>query len=235
MKLNKPKKSKLYQEEDESSSESKSSGGVAPWAITDRSKFKSLAKSSQTDGLRAPEFWVAEDEKRQIRFIDDDAIVAIRMYVIRGKNNRPERYVAPAEGEDDLFASVLNLRSQMFFIMRIIDIDGYTPKKGPNKGKKVTNQPKFYLLGSRTYEQVRMSCSEVPGIKLNSGNVVVCRSGSGNQTTYTFIPKAAVMTPVMKTALLKFPKWTDYYKPPTASQQRAIVARLGASEDSSDE
>lgn len=230
MLIKKKKKKSLYAEE----ASTAKSDGVASWAITDRSQFRALAKSAKTEGMRAPEFWVAEDERRTIRFVDDDARVVFKMYnVMRG--GKPMKYIQPPEGEPDLFASVMGLRASTYFLFRIIDVDGYTPKKGPNKGKKVTNQPKFYIVGSRQYEQIRLQCIEVTGQPLNSGNVIVVRSGSGKNTVYTFIPRPGGLTPAMKSAILKFPKWKDYYKPLSVKQQREVVASMGGDVDGDDD
>lgn len=176
--------------------------------------------------MRAPEFWLADGDRKTIRFVDDDAIAAVRMYNVMSRG-RPNKYVAPPEGEVDLFASELGLRAGRYFIFRIIDVDGYVSKKGPNAGKRVKNTPKFYVVGSRIYEQIRLQCIDTTGEPLNSGNVIACRAGEGQGTVYTFIPRPGAKTPEIKAAIMKFPKWTDFYRPPSESQQRTIVAQQG--------
>jgi len=209
------------------------SSGVASWAITDPSKFKQVAVQAKSDGLRAPEFWLKDGDRKQIRFLDKDAVASFRVYnqKVGGKWHK---FVAPPEGETDLFASALGLRSQPMFVFRIIDIEGYTPTKGKNAGKPVKNAPRFYVVGARVYEQIR-AMVEVTGQDLNDGNVVACRSGTGTNTAYTFIPRPGILSPAMKEVRLKFPKWQEFYKPVTLKQQREAVALLGGGDPSEED
>lgn len=227
MKVIKKKKTSLYsgREREESSERS---GGVASWAITDRSQFSSLAKASAAEGQRAPELWVQDGERRPVHFIDTDAIASFMVYNIKA-GNRYTKYIAPPEGETDLFASTLHLRPQRMFLFRCIDIDGYVPKKGPKKGMKQTDLPRFYLIGSRQYDQIKQ-ITDVSGQALNDGILMICRSGSGTNTVYSYIPRPHTLTGKQRQAIAKFPKWKEYYKPATVAQQRAAVAAAGGGE-----
>lgn len=231
LKLDKSKKKKgLYKQSDSASS---SPSGVAAWAVTDRSKFRELSTVAKTEGRFTPEFWVPEGERRHIAFVDEDAIAAFRVYNVK-RNGRFTKVVAPPEGGEDLMAT-MGMRSQLMFLFRVIDMDGYVPKKGPNAGKRVRNAPKFYLVGNRMYDQIKLQCVEVHGNRLNSGTVVVVRSGSGRQSVYTFIPKIGGRTPEIRKAIANFPKWQDFYAPPTVSQQRSIVGSIESEDDGGDE
>lgn len=227
----KSKKTKgLYSQSD---SESPSPSGVGSWAITDRNKFRELSKVAKTEGRFTPEFWVPDGERRDIAFVDEDAVAAFRVYNVK-RNGRFTKVVAPPEGEEDLMAA-MGMRSQLMFLFRVIDIEGYVPKKGPNAGKRQRFQPKFYLVGNRMYDQIKLQCVEVSGSRLNSGIVKVVRSGSGRQSVYTFIPKIGGRTPEIRKAILNFPKWQEFYAPPTLSQQRSIVGSVDTDDDGGEE
>lgn len=227
LKLDKSKKKKgLYERSD---SESRPQSGVGNWAVTDRSKFRELSSVAKSEGRFTPEFWVPENERRDIAFVDEDAVAAFRVYNVK-RNGRYTKIVAPPEGAEDLMAT-MGMRSQLMFLFRVVDIDGYVPKRGPNAGKRQRNQCKFYLVGNRMYDQIKLQCVEVHGNRLNSGIVKVVRSGTGRQSVYTFIPKLGGRTPEIRRAIANFPKWQDFYSPPSVSQQRSII---GSVDDESD-
>lgn len=203
-------------------------GGTASWAETDSSKFSSLAKQSMMESRRAPEFWVNDGESRLIRFVDQDAVVSFRAYRLK-VGGRWRRFVAPAEGEPDLFASQLDMRPQQVFVFRVIDIEGYTNKKG----KRFANQPRFLVAPTRMYDQIRMVAREF-GEPLNSFNIKMSRSGQGTNTTYMFMPKPGPMTTEMKKALATFPKWKEYYAPTSLAIQKQVVSGHSTDDEDND-
>lgn len=218
MKVITKKKANLYDNE-----------GIASWADTDRTRFKLLAKQAKVMGRRAPEFWVNDGESRLIRFLDDDAVVSFLAYrmKLRGKWTR---YTKPTDGKPDLFASKLGLKPGRVFVFRMIDIEGYEDKKG----KRYTNQGRFLVASNKMYEQLKMLARESE-ISLNDQNIKMSRSGSGQTTTYMFVPKPpSSLTPEMKKAAANFPKWKDYFQPPTTSEQKSIVSIVGSSTDDED-
>lgn len=198
---------------------------VASWADTNPSNFASLAKQAKQSGQRAPEFWVSNGESRLVRFLDHDATVSFKVYRLK-VNGRWQKYVQPKPGKQNYFESALGLRPQQQFVFRVIDIEGYTNKR---TGKKLSNLPRFYVVGARVYEQIRMLCKENSDSgPLNSYNIRVGRSGEGTETTYTFIPKSPTpLDPMMKKAIGTFPHWTEFYKPTSESQQQTVMAQVG--------
>lgn len=220
IKFKKKKKASLYDDE-----------SIASWADTDRSRYRALAKAAKIAGRRAPEFWVKDGDSRLIRFLDEDAVVSFQCYRFQ-LNGKWVRFTKPVDGKPDLFASRLGLRAGRVFVYRIIDIEGYVNKRG----KKITNQPKFLVASNRMYEQTRMLAKESE-VELNEQNIKVSRSGGGQDTTYMFVLKPkSKLTPEMKKAAANFPKWKDYFRPPTTSEQKTIVASYApGSEDDDDE
>jgi hypothetical protein len=218
-KLKKKKRVDLYSEE-----------GIASWADTDRSRYRALAKAAKIAGIRAPEFWVRDGESRLIRFLDEDAVVSFLCYKMK-LNGRWVRYTKPVDGKPDLFASKLGLRPGRVFVYRIIDIQGYVNKRG----KKITNQGKFLVASNKMYEQTRLVARESE-LDLNEQNIKMSRSGSGPDTTHVFILKpVSPLTPEMKKAAASFPKWKDYFKPPTTSEQKSIIASYAPGGDDDDD
>lgn len=206
-----------------------SSAGVASWAVTDPSKFRRIAKEAKFQGQRPPEFWVKDGERRGVLFVDEDAVACFQMYRVPVGNNKYDSFVQPPEGEPDLFANVLDLRPQRQFLFRVIDLDGYTDKKG----KQVKNVPRFYRVGARQYEQLMLTVSET-GIKLNKQIIRVCRTGGGTNTVYTFIPRPGGHTNETRKVLEKFPKWQEHYRPLSQAEQRRIVEKSGKLSDEND-
>ena len=229
-KLGKKKKRFDFGGDEEESSSPYKDSGVAKWAETDSSRFQRLSKQAKAMGQRAPEFWVKDGESRLVRFVDSDAVVSFECYRFK-YNGRWSRFTRPRPGKPDLFASKLGLRPQRVFVFRLIDIDGYTDRRG----KKMTNLPRFFVVSNRLYDQLQMLASEV-GEDLNEFNIKVSRTGQGRDTTYLFIPKqGSPMTSQMKKAISAFPKWQDVYKPLTTDQQRSLVGNVVGSEDDDDE
>ena len=221
------KKKKASLEEDGSSS--LYSGGAPSWAITDPKKFGTLAKQARVEQRRIPELWIRDGEGRLVRYLDEDPVVSFQAYRMQ-LNGRWQRFVRPIDGKPDLFASRLGLRPSRMFVYRIIDIDGYTDKKG----KKFTNLPRFHVVGVRQFEQNRLLVEEHE-TTLNAQNIKIKRSGSGQNTTYLLIPKQpSPLTLEMKKAAANFPKWQEFFQPPTTSQQKSMLASIGGGEDDED-
>lgn len=240
MKLNKPFKKKVRNDDDEESSlysgkKNRSEEGgeslVADWAVTDSTKFKRMSKDAKMEGKRAPELWIPDGKSRLVRYIDEEPIVAMRIYRVKVKG-KWRMYVAPAPGKTDLFASVLELRSSTAFLYRVIDINGYTDKKG----KEHKNLPRFQIASTRAFDQITMMAEENSDAgALNDYNVKISRTGTGTSTTYMYMPRpASPMTPEMKKAAAQFPKFTDYYRPLNRAQQEALIVSLGKSIDEDD-
>jgi hypothetical protein len=245
MKLEKPFKKKVRNDDDESPlhksvskerEERSSSGGspaVADWAVTG-GNWKRLSKESKVEGRRAPELWVPDGESRTVRFIDDEPIASFKVYKMK-HNGKWRTFVAPAPGQTDLFATAMGLKATRIFLFRVIDIDGYKNKEG----KEFKNQPRFLCASTRIFDNIQMMAEDnADAGNLSDYNVRIRRSGTGTNTTYNYMPRpASQMTPEMKKAAASFPKFTDYYRPPSKAQQEAIAISHGKSvaEDEDDD
>lgn len=222
----KKKKSSLYNSVSDNEPSSSSSSGGGDWAVTDPRKFRELAQQAQTENRRAPEVWVRDGSSVLLRFLDEGPLACISVYKFR-VNGRWAKFTKPADGDPDLFATSLGLRPSKIFIYRAIDISGYTNKQG----KKLRNIPRFYVATVRQYEQLQQLSKEVE-LPLNKFDIKISRSGSGTNTTYLFIPKPpTVMAVEQKKAAAAFPDFHAYYAPIPLSQQKSIVASVGASTD----
>ena len=241
MKLERPFKKKISDEDDDSSmyrdrekSEPEKSSSIADWACTDSSKFKKLSKEAKIEGRRAPEVWVPEGQKRLVRFIEDEPIVSFKVYKMK-HNGKWRMFVKPADGMTDLFATAMGLRATRVFLFRVVDINGYKDKQG----KEHRNQPRFLVASSKVFDNIQMMAEENSDAgSLSEYNVSISRMGSGTSTTYQYMPKPPTpMTPEMKKAAANFPRFTDFYKPASRSQQEAIAVSHGKSvdEDEDDE
>lgn len=211
--------------------ESNESGSpaIADWAVTDDSKFSRLSKEAKIESRRAPELWIPDGQERLVRYIDDKPAASFKVYNIQ-HNGKWRSFVAPAEGKPDLFASVLGLKASRVFLWRVIDINGYKDKQG----KEHKNQPRFHVTKTKLFDQLQaiIKESETP---LNEFNIKITRTGTQTNTTYSFFPKApSAMTPEMLKVAANFPKFTDYYRPPSLSQQEAFVIARGKSLPSTD-
>lgn len=240
MKVNRPfkfgnsdkkKKKKLYEEEDESSSK-KANSSIGSWAETDPDKFNQLAEDSKRDSKRPPEMWVPDGQSRALRFIDNEPVAAFSVYRFK-KNGKWVMYVKPAEGDVDLFASRLGLKASKVFLYRVIDIDGYTNKKG----KTFTNIPRFLRAPIRMFETIRGLKEEIDDeTELNKIVVKLRRSGTATNTTYQFLPKSPTpLTAEQKKVIADFPNWEDFYRPLSKAEQKAVIASMPAAESESDD
>lgn len=240
MKVVKPvkKKSKLYSsdEEKERSIVKRDSGlEVASWAVTNPTEFSELAAASATENVRLPEFWVGPNDRRHVFFMDKDAVVAFRAYNLK-IGGRYQLVVAPPDGEPDLIAEAFpNLRPSSRFLFRVVDIDGYTPKSGPNKGKRVRNVPKFYIVGSRQYEAIKLQAVEVPRTPLNACAVLIVRAGAGQSSVTSYFKKPEMKkTPEIIRAIENCPDWKKLLHPPSEAEQRRLIRNRSAEEDDQD-
>ena len=245
MKLNKPfkKKVRLDDEEDspmyknkerEQRSDSSGAPQVADWAMTGGTNWKRLSKESKIEGRRAPELWVPDGQSRLVRFIDDEPIASFKVYKMK-HNGKWRTFVAPASGQTDLFATAMSLRATRVFLFRVIDINGYKDKEG----KEHKNQGRFLVASNRIFDTIQMMAEDNSDAgKLSEYNVKIRRSGTGTNTTYNYMPRpASPMSPEMTKAAANFPKFTDYYRPPSKAAQEAIATSHGASikDDQDDE
>ena len=236
MKVIKVTKKKKVDTDNEGSSfykSEKESSSVAGWAVTDPSQYKALSKMAKMQSRRAPELWVPADTHRVVRFVDTEPVVGFEAYNLK-VSGKWRTFIKPAEGKTDVFANSLGLKPQRKFVWRVIDVDGYTDKKG----KSMKNVPRFYVTGARNYDQIMMLAdeSESDAGGLNEFDVKIIRAGSGTNTTYSYMPRRPTpLTPEMKKAIAKFPKWEEYYRPPSKSEQMALLGSLGRSDDSSDD
>ena len=240
MKLSKPLKKKVRHDDDDGplykrDAEEKSSGNgggssnVADWAVT-QGNWKRLSKEAKTEGRRAPELWVPDGQSRQVRFLDNEPIAAFYLYKMK-HNGKWCSFVKPAEGQTDLFATALGMRPSRVFLYRVIDINGYTNKQG----KVFKNQPRFLVASSRTFDQIVMMVEDSGG-DLNEYDVKIRRLGTGTSTTYTYMPRpASPMSAECVKAAANFPKFTEFYKPLSKSQQQAIVSSHGGKVDDNEE
>jgi len=201
-------------------------GDSASWAITDPSKFKALASSQVNSARRPPEFWVREGEKKLIRFVDEGARTAFKVYRFRYNGNFV-RHTAPPPGKPDLYEMKMGLKPSFVYLFRIVDIEGYVAKDG----KKLTNIPRYYLVGARNYSQIS-DLPEVTGAPLNEYNVYVKRTGTGTSTNYLFVPQP--VSPLQAAhikAVAELPDWKTVYAPRSVEEQEVIASTYSPLEE----
>ena len=166
---------------------------------------------------RPPEFWLKDGEERPVRFRSSQPIAMLWRYSLRVNGNWAS-YTAPAEGEEDLFRDELGLRPALKAIYELIDIKGYTDKKG----KKFKNVPRFYATNTRTHQQLqKFNAKRGPITKYD---IEISRTGTGTQTLYSMMPgEISPMSYEAKTAPSLAADFAKYYAPLTEAEQRALI------------
>lgn len=168
---------------------------------------------------RPPEMWLRDGDEKLVRFRDPGPVVSFFCYSLK-INGRFMRITQPEEGERDLFLEG-GERFSFYAVYEVIDIDGYTSKQD---GKVHKNVPRFYVAGSRVYENL----SKIAQRKgdLCNYDILISRSGSRAQTTYNFLPENDSQMPK---ALAKLPRLSDkleeYYAPPDEAEQRMLLGQ----------
>jgi hypothetical protein len=196
--------------------------GKADWMITgEQAQNEALERQRLlSDRRRPPELWFKDGEEKTIRFRTADPIACVFRYTVQ-VNGRWTKFTAPADGEVDLFRDELGLRPSFCALYEVVDMAGYTDRDG----KKHNNITRFFVAGSRNFEQLR-KLSEKRG-PLTKYDVCIARSGSGTQTTYTFIPESPTpMSDKVKQAESIRAKVQEFYAPPTEKEQRMLVRAL---------
>lgn len=192
------------------------------WMMADaESQNAALEQQRSMSGKnRPPEMWLSDGDEKQVRFRDPAPIACLWRYSVKIQG-KWTRYTQPDtdNGEEDLFASELNLRPSLCAVYEVIDIAGYTSTK---TGKTLKNIPRFLVVNTRLYEQLQkigQKRGPLPGY-----NVEICRTGQSTQTLYTAMAESpSPMRPEWKVALRLKPDFQRYYAPPSAIEMDAIV------------
>lgn len=191
---------------------------LGSWAETDptRQAEKADAIKEQMERKFAPETWVA-DKPKFFWFVYPHPIFTTEVYSVT-YNGRFTKFVKPVEGRD-LFAEEGH-RSATRWFYEVIDVDGYVEKK---TGKPVRNIRRIFPTNFRQNQSIQAIDEET----LQDYCIKAIKSGSGQQTTYSFIPDMKVNT--VRPDFNKIKGWTDdeiaeIYEPPSEALQKQILA-----------
>jgi hypothetical protein len=202
------------------------------WMQTsEEAQSRALKESTQRSMRnRPPEVWLKDGEEKTLRFRGAGALATFARYRLQ-LDGKWRAFTKPADGDTDLFQSELGLNDSFCALFEVVDISGYRDKDG----KRHRYIPRFYVVGARQYEQLRL-IQRKRGGRLDKFDIVVSRSGSGTQTSYAFIPEMdSPSDPKVKAAASLKEDVNKYYAPPTESEQRAIVNKLRRRSGHSDE
>lgn len=221
-------KKKLVSKPSSSGSSSSNTSLSAGWMDRGESEIeKRINEQRALQQNRAPEFFLMDGDSKTIRFRTDIPICSFFTYSIQ-VGGKWRQYVAPEQGKPDAFGEE-GARSSMRIAYEVIDKEGYTDRKG----KSFRNVPRFYLLNPKQYEQIkiiRKKCGP-----LNTFDITVSRSGTGQKTTYSFIPMARTpMSDKLKLVEKLSPRFTEFYKPLSYEQQKAVMRRGSTGDDLND-
>jgi hypothetical protein len=190
----------------------------------DEIKRKAAEQKEQMFSNRPPEFFLMPDESRNIRFRSDTPIACISQYsipvgVTPAGNMRFDKFTAPEEGEEDLFAEA-GKQSSFRAIYEIIDLTGYKHKK---KGR-IKNIPRFWNVAMREYEAFEVMRKKYGS--LTGREFSVTKTGSGKQSSLTIMPDDPSSLASELKALPRLSKdFTKYYAPPDEKKQRQLLKR----------
>jgi len=212
--------------------EAESGGAIGSWMTKGTKKIAAFVESIKRDSARnrKPEFYVIPDTTKRIRFRTSDPLASFQVYSFR-VGGKWQTYTAPSEGERDMFQEN-GLRPQFKVAYEIVDLDGYTPKKGKNAGVQVKNVPSFWVLGMKLYEQVSILRQKYGDLTKRTFSVT--RSGAGTGTVYTILPEDPKDLP----HLMKIPsiisKFEECYRPPSLNEQARILHGYNPAEQEDD-
>ncbi len=195
-----------------------SSLGTAGWMLKGKRADAAVAQQRvQSQTKYAPEFWLNDGETKVVRFRQAEELCCLKVYQMK-VGGKWKRYTAPAQGERDRFAEA-GLKATIKAIYELIDIEGYTDKKG----KKHKNISRFFVTSGKVREQLT-------GIRERRGDlcdydIEVRRTGSGQQTQYNFqVESPSDMTSEMKKAEKLAGRIEEFFAPPSDADQKAILA-----------
>lgn len=223
-----PKKKTLsakfgFKDEEDDDSEASADDGKEPsWLITRHSEQKLAAKrATMFSDNRAPEIWFMDGDEKILRFRHADCIGVLFAYNLKiGK-----RFVSatkPADNETDLFADE-GYKAQFRAIYEVIDKTGYVSKDG----KKVKNVARFYVVGHRQHAMIQ-KIKEKRG-DLNKYDIEVSRTGSGKQTSYSYLPSDPEPMPLeFKKIPFLEKEMNKYYAPLDESRQKTLIRQAAA-------
>ena len=196
-------------------------GSQPDWLILDKEKQVKALNQQRRSGTRVPEIWLREDESKLLRFRYPDCSAVIWAYSAKLRNGKFDKFTCPPDGAPDLFRDELGMKPSFKAIYEVVDIKGYVDKNG----KKVRNTPRFFVVSHKVHEQLQKLREKKGG--LDRMNIEVSRTGTGNQTTYMFLPEPpSPMTPEMKAAEKLTPKIRQYFRPLTEAEQRSVVPQI---------
>jgi hypothetical protein len=207
-------------------------GKVPDWMKTDPEEVRELEEQqrAQMAANRPPEFFLKEDESRNIRFRSDSYIACIFQYSFPVPGKKYWRKVTqPDEGEVDLFAEA-GRQAALRAVYEIIDISGYKDKKG----KRVRNISRFWNVSMKQHEAIQ-KLREKKGTLLDR-EWSVSKIGSGKQSTMMIVPEEpSKITSEQKDAKSLKGEFQKYYAPPDEKGQKALLRSLHISIDSSED
>lgn len=199
----------------------------AGWMTTDHAEMAAAAEAAklQSSRNRPPELYIRDGESVLLRFRTSKPIASFRQYsaMMQGKW-RP--FTAPAPGSVDRYAEA-GLRSKQVYVYEVVDINGFTDRTG----KKHTFIPRFFVVGTRLYEQLQALQEEV-GMPLSKYDIKIKRSGQKTNTTYMlFAQQPSPAHPKVLEAERLKDKVEQYYAPLSAKQQAAVLSQVTSPDD----
>jgi hypothetical protein len=199
-------------------------GAKPSWMMTERDQQQQAIEAQKALAIRAPEVWIKAGESKMLRFRDATVIACLWRYNVQTGPNQWTQFTVPNDGDTDLFRDQLGLKPSLKAVYEVIDIEGFTSKAG----KTQKNVARFFNTNSRVYEQLEALRHESG--PLCNYNIKISRTGSGQSTTYAVIPKMPTpMLPEWKNQPRLVKDFLKYYSPPSETEQKAVVARVGRS------
>ena len=168
----------------------------------------------------APEFYLRDGESKDVRLRTSEPLGLFKQYSVRINGNW-NRITAPAAGERDLMREA-GLKAATRVIYELIDIEGYTDKKGVAH----RNVARFFVTNMRIHEQLELIRKKKGG--LTAFNINISRTGKGQSTTYSLLPDEVSASP---SGVLTIRADLDkYYAPPSLAEQQTFMAGFDPAE-----
>jgi hypothetical protein len=205
------------------------SKSVPSWMKTDPDEVKELEEAQKTAmfSSRPPEFFLSEDETRNIRFTSETYVACAFQYSIPVPGKKYWRKVTqPDEGDKDLLAEA-GKSASLRAIYEIIDVTGYKDKK---TSKRIKNIRRFWNMSMKQHEAIQ-KMREKKGTLLDR-EWSVTKVGSGKQSTMMIMPEErSSMTSEQKETKSLKKDFQRYYAPPDFKTQKLLLRGLDKSHD----
>lgn len=200
-------------------------GSLNGWLTRGSENIAAQVETVKMDAQRkfAPEVMIKDGESKRLRFRANDAIGSLRQYSVK-VNGRWQSVTQPPDGQPDPLRES-GLRAGLKTLWEVIDIDGYTDKKGVEKKMLA----RFLKANVRLHDQLEIIKKKVGN--LTTFNIEISRSGGGTNTTYTLLPESpsalagAASVPSIKNDVSK------YYAPVSSAELQSLADRSEPSED----